>query len=104
MGESEIAQAVLQIIRDDQGGVAVKKGIEVWPDYDRTGRWCLHIKKSRGRFTLDEIRETAREYEWDYYLLVIDAYHDDEDQMESGSVGDYATLYRTDLLREDEDG
>lgn len=88
----------------DEGGMNVKRGIEVWSGYDRTGRWCLRAKKAQGRFTLDEIREAAREYEWDYYLLVIDAYHDDEDQMESGSVGDYATLYRTDLLREDEDG
>ena len=37
----------------------MKRGIEVWSEYDRTGRWCLRAKKARGRFTLDEVREAA---------------------------------------------
>lgn len=84
----------------------MKKGIEVWPDYDEAGRWCLRIKKARGTFTLDEITEIAREYENDFYALIIKAldldmeqYYDDIEQ------GDYVTLYSaTDFLRGKETG
>lgn len=74
----------------------MKKGIEVWPSYDKQGRWCIHIQKAKGRFTLDEIIETAREYEQDFYLLLIDAYHDTEGQLPEEATGDFVTLYRTD--------
>nr|DAD67760.1 MAG TPA: hypothetical protein [Myoviridae sp. ctngn1] len=84
-------------------GREMKKGIEVWPSYDKQGRWCIHIKKAKGRFTLDEIMEAAREYEQDFYLLLIDAYHDSEDQFADEMVGDFVTLYRTDeFFSEDE--
>lgn len=79
----------------------MKKGIEVWPDYDKSGRWCLRMQKPRGKFTLDEIREAARDYEWDFYLLVLDAFHDDEDQLMEAQTGDFVTLYRTDLFYEE---
>ena len=79
----------------------MKKGIELWWVYDKSGRWCLRMKKSRGKFTLDEIREAAREYEWDFYLLVLDAFHDDEDQLIETQSGDFVTLYRTDLFYEE---
>ena len=74
----------------------MKKGIEVWSSYDKQGRWCIRIKKAKGRFTLDEIVETAREYEQDFYLLLIDAYHDTEGQLPEETAGDFVTLYRTD--------
>lgn len=80
---------------------AMKKRIEVWPDHDKAGRWCLRIQKSSGKFTLDEIREAAREYEWDFYLLVLDAFHDDEIQFTEMQAGDFATLYRTDIFYEE---
>lgn len=53
--------------------------------------------------TLDEIRQAARECEWDYYLLVIDAFHDDFDEQfgDSPPPGDCAVLYRTDLFYEE---
>ena len=79
----------------------MKKGIKVWPDYDKSRRWCLRMQKSRGKFTLDEIREAAREYEWDFYLLVLDAFHDDEDQLIETQSGDFVTLYRTELFYEE---
>lgn len=79
----------------------MKKGIEVRPDYDRSGRWCLRMHKPRGKFTLEEIREAARDYEWDFYLLVLDAFHDDEDQLMESQTGDFVTLYRTDLFYEE---
>ncbi len=76
----------------------MKKGIEVWSDYDKTGQWILNIKKSRGRLTLDEIRDACMEYEQDFYMLVIVAmdrevgqYYDLDDL-----EGDYVILYRAD--------
>jgi len=80
----------------------MKKGIEVWPDYDKGGRWCLRVKKSKGRFTLDEIVEIAREYENDFYLLLLDAFHDEDSvQFAEAQHGDFVTLYRTDLFYEE---
>lgn len=82
----------------------MKKGIEVYPDYDRDNRWKLVIEKKRGKLTLEEIKEAAREYEWDYYLMVLDCMHDPFDMQydEEVPVGDRAELYRTDLLSEEE--
>lgn len=80
-----------------------KKGIEVWPDWDKTGRWCLKIKKAKGKFTLDEIADIAREWEEDYYALIIKAVSDDGMQyFDDIEQGDYVVLYRaTDFLRGD---
>lgn len=76
----------------------MKKGIEVWSDYDRQHMWTLHIKKQRGKLTLEEIREACMEWEMDFYMLVICAmdlevgqYYDTDDL-----DGDYVTLYRAD--------
>ena len=79
------------------------KNIEVCAGWDNSGRWRLTINKKRGRLTLDEVRQVAREFEWDYYLLVIDAFHDDFDEQfgDSPPPGDYAILYRTDLFYEE---
>ena len=81
----------------------MKKGIEAYVDYDKNSRWRLIIEKKRGRLTLDEIKETAREWEWDYYLLVLDCFHDENDCQyeEQPPVGDRVELYRTDLLWEE---
>lgn len=80
----------------------MKRGIEVRSDYDRSGRWCLIIKKKKGKLSLDEIKECAREYEIDYYLLVLDCFHDEEDiQYGEPPKGDMVVLYRTDLFYEE---
>lgn len=80
----------------------MKKSVEVWSDYDKSGRWCLRVKKSKGRFTLDEIVEIAREYENDFYLLLLDAFHDEDSvQFDETQHGDFVTLYRTDLFYEE---
>ena len=78
----------------------MKRGIEAWPDYDVNGRWCLKIQKKRGRLTLEEIKEAAREIEWDFYLLVLDCFHEEDDIEQNGEcpTGDYVTLYRTDAF------
>lgn len=78
----------------------MKKNIEIWSDYDRTGRWCLRMKKKRGRLTLDEIRDALRGYELDFYLIFVDAYHDEETQFDDDMRGDFITIYRTDLFND----
>ena len=80
----------------------MKRGIECWPDYDNTGRWCLRIKKTRGELTLEEIRRAAMEHEEDFYALIIKAVSEDGDQyFDDIDLGDFVTLYRaTDFLRE----
>ena len=76
----------------------MKKGIEVYSDYDKTGVWTLHIKKKRGQLTLDEIRDACTEYEQDFYLLVIKAMDEEIGQYyETDDLdSDYVTLYRAD--------
>lgn len=76
----------------------MKKGIEVWTDYDSQSIWTLHIKKARRRLTLEEIHDACMEHEQDFYMLVICAmdkeigqYYDIDDL-----EGDYVTLYRAD--------
>ena len=78
----------------------MKRGIDVHPDYDRTGVWCLIVEKKKGKLTLEDIKEAAREYEWDYYLLVLDCFHDPyEIQGDEMPEGDIAVLYSHDALQ-----
>lgn len=82
----------------------MKRGVEVYSDYDRDNRWRLIIKKKKGKLSLDEIKEAAKEYEYDYYLLVLDCYHDednDDNPFCEPPKGDMAILYRTDLFYEE---
>lgn len=78
----------------------MKKGLEVWTDYDENGRWYLAIEKKKGRLTLDEIREAAMEWEQDFYALIVEAV-DKESQCYYNwdFEGDFVRLYRaTDFL------
>lgn len=80
----------------------MKKGIVASADRDASGRWILVIEKKRGRLTLDEIKEAARDWEWDFYLLVLDCFHDEDVAYGyDAPQGDRVTLYRTDLLYEE---
>lgn len=81
----------------------MKKGITVSAEYDKSRRWCLVIKKQRGKLTLEEIKECAREWEWDCYLLVLDCFHEEFDLQydEDLPKGDKVVLYRTDLFFEE---
>jgi len=76
----------------------MKKGIEVWSDYDKTNTWTLHIKKAKGKLTLDEIEEACKKYGEDFYLLVIKAIDTENEQfyMVDDLSGDFVTLYRAD--------
>ena len=73
----------------------MKKGIEVWPDHDAAGVWCLRIRKKKGKFTLDEIIEACKEYESDFYMISIKAMDAEMDQYYDmdGFEGDYVTVY-----------
>lgn len=81
----------------------LKKGITAHADYDSSGRWMLVIEKEKGRLTLEDIKAAARDHEWDYYLLVLDCFHDEDDSQYClhESAGDRVTLYRTDILSEE---
>lgn len=71
------------------------KNIEVWPGYDCSGRWLLKIQKKRGKLTLDEIVEAAKNYEQDFYALIIRAVDADYEQYyDVEPKGDYIELYR----------
>lgn len=81
----------------------MKKGIEVHTDYDQNGRWRLIIEKKKGKLSLDEIKEAAREWEFDFYLLVLDCFHEEYDVPYGYDLpkGDRVELYRTDLFYEE---
>lgn len=76
----------------------MKKGIEVWQDYDIAGNWVLHIKKKKGVLSVEEIRQIAMEYEQDFYMLMIKAIDEDTGQYYNTDDidGDFVTLYRAD--------
>lgn len=78
----------------------MKRNIEVWSSYDANGRWCLCCRKKRGHFTLDELTEVAREWEEDFYAIIIKAVSGNMEQyFDVDYEGDYVTLYRaTDFL------
>lgn len=78
----------------------MKKGIEIWTDYDATGRWYLAIKKKKGRFTLDEIREIAMEWGQDFYALIVEAVDEEfQSYYDWDFDGDFVRLYyATDFL------
>ena len=68
----------------------MKRGIETHTDYDPQGRWMLCIEKARGKFTLDEIIEAAKEWEEDIYALVLKCLDGEWEETQ----GDYVELYR----------
>lgn len=68
----------------------MKRGIETHSGYDNQGRWKLCIEKNRGKFTLDEIIEVAKEWEEDIYALVIKALDLEFEEV----TGDFVELYR----------
>ncbi len=76
----------------------MKKGIEVCPDYDRNGHWFLKITKKKGKLTLDEIKSVCREWEWDFYLLFMDCYNDNEIQFDESFQGDCVEVYQASIL------
>lgn len=72
----------------------MKKGIEVWTSYDSAGHWMLNVQKSKGHFTLDELVSIAREWEEDFYVLIINATYTEDEPF----AGDFVQLYRAEEL------
>lgn len=79
-----------------------KSAVDCWPDYDEAGRWCLRLRKKKGRFTVDELVDALAAHEWDFYAVILKAIPEDGYQyFEDIPEGDYLTAYRaTDFLRE----
>lgn len=79
----------------------MKKGVSCETTYDAAGNWMLIVRKERGKLTLEDIREAAREYEEDYYALILKCMSDDTSQYwEDDLRGDVAELYRaTEILK-----
>lgn len=76
----------------------MKKGTTVESGYDVKGRWHLKLRKAKGKFTLDEIIEAAKEWEEDYYAVIIKAMSDEtaqyyDDDLEGG-LRDAISCYR----------
>lgn len=78
----------------------MKKGTTIESGYDDSRRWCLKLRKAKGKFTLDEIIEAPKEWEEDYYAVIIKAMSDEIAQYYDDDLdGDYVTLYRaTDFI------
>ena len=72
----------------------MKKGIEVWSDYDRAGNWLLKVAKKRGKLTIEDIKEAAMDWGPDYYFLVLNCLDTDSIQYYDDDLdGDAAELY-----------
>ena len=63
----------------------MKKGTTVDSGYDVEGRWHQKLRKAKGKFTLDEIIEAAKEWEEDYYAVIVKAMSDEEIQLRDGT-------------------
>lgn len=68
----------------------MKKGIEIWSDYNAVGKHIVKLSKKKGKFTLDEIRDALTEYMEDVYLIMIKALDMDRDDEPEG---DYVECY-----------
>lgn len=55
----------------------------------------MKIRKSKGKFSLDEITDIAREYEEDFYAVIINAMSEETaEYYDVDYCGDFVTLYR----------
>ncbi|MCD7805416.1 MAG: hypothetical protein LUH03_09825 [Oscillospiraceae bacterium] len=80
----------------------MKKGVEVWPDYDKEGRWVLHLRKERGKFTVQEVQEILTEYDEGFYLLVLDCIDHGEPQFGEDAQGEHLIAYTMESIRKGE--
>ena len=79
----------------------MKKSIEVWPSNDAQGNWMLCIKKARGKLTLEEIIQAAKEYEEDYYMMPLKCIDGDMLQyFDDDLASDYVELYSAQAVLE----
>jgi len=79
--------------------MAKTNNIEITPDYDNFGRWCLKIRKLRGKLTLDELTDILAGWEWNIYAVIIKAIPDDGWQYfadDYDDPGDFIIAYDAD--------
>lgn len=82
-----------------------KTKIEVYADYDDSGNIIYIVEKSKVRLTLEEIQKALKEYEEDYYFLLMDCLHDESEcyqgwneDIDDKNKGDRAIAYPADRL------
>lgn len=73
----------------------LSKRIHVCPDYDSDSNACYVVTKEKGRLSLNEVRQALREYECDYYFLLADCFHEEneEPQFSYEQSGDVIIAY-----------
>lgn len=75
----------------------MKKGLSYEPTSDGAGNFVLVVRKERGKLTLEDIREAAKDWEQDYYALILKCMDDDMSQYWDDDLeGDAAELYMAD--------
>ena len=52
--------------------------IEVHADYDESDNIIYVVEKAKGRLSIEEIKKALKEYEEDFYFLLIDCLHDED--------------------------
>ena len=57
--------------------------IEVHADYDESDNIIYVVEKAKGRLSIEEIKKALKEYEEDFYFLLIDCLHDEDDDVEA---------------------
>lgn len=79
--------------------------IEVHADYDENGNIIYVVERAKGRLTLEEIQKALKEYEEDFYFLLIDCLHDEfecyqgwNEEIDDKNKGDRAIAYPADRL------
>ena len=82
-----------------------KTRIEVHADYDDSKNIIYVVEKAKGRLTLEEIQKALKEYEEDFYFLLIDCLHDEfecyqgwNEEIDDKNKGDRAIAYPADRL------
>lgn len=82
-----------------------KTKVEVHADYDESGNIIYVVEKSKGRLTLEEIQKALKEYEEDFYFLLVDCLHDEyecyqgwNEDMDDKNKGDRVIAYPADRL------
>lgn len=82
-----------------------KTKIEVHANYDESGNIIYVVERAKGRLTLEEIQKALKEYEEDFYFLLIDCLHDEfecyqgwNEEIDDKNKGDRAIAYPADRL------
>ena len=82
-----------------------KTKIEVHSDFDDSDNVIYIVEKAKGRLTIEEIKKALKEYEEDFYFLLIDCLHDEDEcyqgwneDIDDKNKGDRVIAYPADRL------